>query len=211
MTEAGATEWPPLLSWLEQSVTEVVKRGGAGSNGAGIPIDFEALRILNHIKHKCGQIREALYLPKKTSDLIHDVAEVWKAAREAHKKNEVDDARWALICDEIESWVQMITAEQDVRPRKMELVVPCPRCGTRWISEPVDDSNPTIGEDRKTAVVIEYADGRAPVAECRVDGCGAMWAGWAQIAQLGFTVQADMNLEVLAACGIKLEFDTQAE
>lgn len=26
-TEAGSAEWPPLIMWLEQSATEVVKRG----------------------------------------------------------------------------------------------------------------------------------------------------------------------------------------
>lgn len=206
-TDAGPVEWPPLLVWLEQSVTEVVKRGGAGSNGAGVPIDFEALHLLNRIRKACGQIREALFLTRKTGNLATDTAEAWTITKLARDRHEVDDAQWERICDEFEKWVQQITAEQDVRARKMELTVPCPRCGNRWVEEAVDALHPELGSDRKPAVVIEYAEGRAPIAECRVAGCEAMWVGWAQVAQLGFIVQANMDLAVLDACGIDLSLD----
>lgn len=203
MTEAGATEWPPLLRWLEQSVTEMVKRGGAGSSGAGIPIDFEALRVLDDVKKACGQIREAMYLPKRGHGLISDVVEAWAASKQARNRQEVDDAQWAKITDELESWVSRIEAEQNMRPRKMELTVPCPNCGNRWFEETPDENYPE-DRDQKPAVVIEFGEGRAPVAECRVPACEAMWAGWKQVAMLGFTIQADMDLAVLEACGIKL-------
>lgn len=49
-SEVGATEWPPLITWLKQSVTEMVKCGGAGSGIAHLQIDFEALRLLDGIK-----------------------------------------------------------------------------------------------------------------------------------------------------------------
>lgn len=194
-TEAGATEWPPLLVWLEQSVTSMVKRGGAGSNGAGIPIDFEALHLLDDIKKAAALIREALYLRRKTGDLIADVREAWDVTKQARARAEVDDGQWERITSELETWVTRIEAEQAQRPRKMELTVPCPRCGHRWFE---DDG------ERKTAIVIEYAEGRAPVAECRVPECEALWAGWRQIHQLGFTVGADMSVDVLKACGIDL-------
>lgn len=210
MTEAGPTEWPPLLVWLERSVTEMVKRGGAGSNGAGIPIDFEALHLLDNIKKQAVFIREAVYLPKRTGDLIADVTEAWEAVKQAHGKGELEDAQWALICDEFEAWVYRIEAEQMTRPRKMELTVACPRCEQRWVMEARDPKYPEQAE-RKAAVVIEFSEGRAPVAECRNGECLAMWAGWAQVATLGFAVGAKADLAVLEACGITITLDTPAE
>lgn len=193
MTEAGPTEWPPLLVWLERSVTEMVKRGGAGSNGAGIPIDFEALHLLDNIKKQIALIREAVFLPKKTGTLLEDIAGAWKIVKMSRDRNELEDSQWLMICEEFETWVQQIEAEQATRPRKMELTVACPRCDQRWVMD---------GEERKAAVVIEYSDGRVPVAECRNSECGAMWAGWGQVATLGFTVGAKSDLAVLEACGI---------
>lgn len=207
MTEAGPTEWPPLLVWLERSVTEMVKRGGAGSNGAGDPIDFEALRVLDDIKKQAAFIRAVVYLPKKPGELIADVIEAWEAVKTAHGKDELTDSQWDLICEELKGWVYRIEAEQLTRPRKMELTVPCPRCGLRWIRVKVDEKHPEQDE-RKAAIVIEFSDGRAPVAECRNTECGAMWAGWGQVSALGYTVGAKANIEVLKACGIELVFDT---
>jgi hypothetical protein len=202
MTDAGPVEWPPLLVWLEQSVTEVVKRGGAGSNGAGVPIDFEALHLLNRIRKACAQIREALFLTRKTGNLAADVAEAWTITKQARDRHEVDDTQWERIRDELEKWVQQITTEQDARARKMELTVPCPQCGERWMEEPIDDLHPELGNDRKPAVVIEYSAGRAPIAECRVVTCEAMWVGWSQVRLLGVAVGAEQDRAVLAACGI---------
>lgn len=203
VTEAGVTEWPPLLLWLERSVTDMVKRGGAGSNGSGIPIDFEALRILDGIRRHTRLIRAGVHLPVKGYALISDVAEAWDAAKDGHEKGWVDDAAWLRICDELESWVHQIEVEQAVRPRKMELTVACPRCERRWFREDVDPKRPELAE-RKAAVVIEFGEGRAPVAECRFEDCAAMWAGWGQVATLGLSVQASMDVAVLEACGIKL-------
>lgn len=198
MTEAGAVEWPPLLEWLDDSVTEVVKRGGAGSNGSGIPINFGALRVLEDIRRACGLVRRALFLVKQSGSgaLVSDVAEAWTVARQARARGELADGQWLRVCDEIESWVSKIEAEQNPRPHQMELTVPCPRCGVRWVLD--------AGE-RRAAVVIEYAEGRAPVAECRAEGCEALWVGWDQLTKLGFSVQAATDAAVLAGCGIHLD------
>lgn len=192
-TDAGPTEWPPLIVWLEQSVTEVVKRGGAGSNGAGIPIDFEALRLLDRIKRETVWIREALYMPRRVGSLLHDIAQAWARTKQLRGGGDVPDDQWERICEALEGWVSEIIAEQETRARKMELTVPCPACDTRWIIE---------GEDRKAAVVIEFGGGRAPVAECRAEGCERMWAGWEQVHTLGITVGAEPDLAVLKACGL---------
>lgn len=198
MTEAGAVDWPPLLVWLDKSITEVVKRGGAGSGGLGIPINFGALRVLNDIRRASGRIREALFLVKQSGSdaLVADVAEAWIIARQSRARGELADGQWLQVCEEVESWAARIEAEQNVRPRQMELTVPCPRCETRWV---LDDG------ERRAAVVIEYAEGRAPIAECRAEVCEALWVGWDQITKLGFSVQASVDTAVLASCGIHIE------
>lgn len=198
-TDAGPVEWPPLVVWLERSVTEVVKRGGAGGNGAGIPIDFEALRLLDRIKREVAWMREALYMPRKGDGLLSDVAAAWARTKELRASGDVPDDQWERICEAFEDWVQAIISEQEARARMMELTVPCPSCGTRWILEDQDGE-----EKRRSAVWIEYGEGRAPVAECRAPDCGTMWAGWREITTLGVTVGVEQNVEILAACGIDM-------
>ena len=46
--------------------TEGVKRGKTGMSRAGIPIDFEALRLLGHLKREIVWMRETLYIPRSS-------------------------------------------------------------------------------------------------------------------------------------------------
>lgn len=191
-TEAGPVEWPPLLVWLQTRVTEIVGRKGGSSAGAGVPLNTEALEVLNHIERRYRLMCEAAFTAPAT-DLVTGVARVWQILRDDRAGGRIDDSEWERIEAEFPDWVNRIEAEDD-RPRKMELTVPCPRCEKRWV---LDDQG-----QRVAAVIVEFAAGRAPVAECRVEECGAMWAGWADIARLGFTVGAEQNAEILSACGI---------
>ena len=199
MTEAGAVEWPPLLLWLDGAVTEQVKRGQAGSGGSGSPIDLGALALLQRIEHGVKLMREALYLPAMR-DLQGAVRETWDSAQAYQAKGELDPQQWERITEAFPEWVAAIEQEWDDRTRRMEITVPCPRCGTRWILE--EDNG---AEKRRSAVSVEYAEGRAPVAECRAADCEAMWVGWADVAKLGFTLGATQDAKVLAACGINVE------
>ena len=203
MTEAGPVEWPPLLDWLDQAVTEQVKRGSAGSGGTGSPIDMGALALLQRIEKGARQLREALYLPIMR-DLKGALRDAWDSARTMRATGDLDDdQQWESITDAFPGWVLEIEQEWDDRTRRMELTVPCPRCSTRWILEG-DDGDAKAPPKRRAAVWIEYAEGRAPVAECRVADCAAMWVGWAEVAKLGYTLGASQDGDVLAACGIDL-------
>lgn len=198
LTEAGAVDWPPLLVWLNDAVTEQVKRGQAGSGGTGSPINTEALVILQRIETGMKQMRQALYLPPMR-DLMQAVPDTWGRAQAFRHNGELEDQQWERICDAFPKWVADIEAEWDDRARMMEVTVPCPKCGERWVLE---DDNGT--EKRRSAIIVEYAEGRAPTAECRTAECGGFWVGWGDVARLGFTLGADQNLEILAACGIDL-------
>lgn len=193
MTEAGPVEWPALIDWLDDSIREVVGRGGGGSGGAGLPFNTEALALLNHIDGRLRLILGGLG-EQRTGDRKFDVTHAWTAAKTHRAQGMVDDVQWENICDEFPDWVHRIEAEDD-RPRKIELTVACPRCEKRWV---LDDGN------RVAAVRIELRAGGAPIAECREEECRALWVGWDALTELGFVVGANMDLEVLAACGIDL-------
>lgn len=190
-TEAGVVEWPPLLLWLESRITEIVGRKGGSGAGAGVPLNTEALELMQHIDKRLRLMLEAVHA-RVTGDRVADTRTVWETASNERTGGRMDDEQWGRITGELEDWVLRIETEDD-RPRKMELTVPCPRCEVRWMLEE---------GDRKAAVVIEFSPGRAPIAECRVQDCGAMWVGWGEVARLGFTVGADQDRAVLAACGI---------
>ena len=202
MTEAGAVEWPPLLSWLDNAVTEQVKRGGAGSGGTGSPIDMNALALLQRIELGVKLMREALYLAP-IRDIHRAVVDTWEMAKTYRNRGELDDVQWDRITGAFPEWVAEVEQEWDDRTRRMEVTVPCPSCGERWIldADPNDDKAPP---KRRSAITIEYAEGRAPTAECRAAECGGFWVGWAEVARLGFTLGAQQNLEILKACGIDL-------
>lgn len=191
-TEGRLIEWPPLLVWLETRVTEIVGRKGGGASGTGVPLNVDALELLQRIDRRLKQLLEALYL-RGSADRVADVRLVWEQTRLERAGGRMDDDQWELITAELQGWVHAIEAEDD-RPRKMELTVPCPRCGERWMLD-------ELGQ-RVAAVVVEFSEGRAPIAECRRDVCGALWVGWADVARLGFTVGAVQDGAVLAACGV---------
>lgn len=192
-TDAGPVEWPPLLAWLQNRVTDVTRRGG-GTGGQGIPLNDDALAILDHVRARVKLLGHALALPLM-GDVVADTSGLWHKAQDERAGGRVGDDQWEAISDEFPDWVHRIECEQE-KPRKMELTVPCPRCEKRWLVDSLDR--------RVAAVVVEFSPGMAPVAECRVEECGAMWAGWADIARLGFTVGASQDQAVLAACGIDI-------
>lgn len=190
-TDAGPVEWPPLLEWLQARVTDVTRRGG-GTGGQGIPLNDDALAILDHVRVRTKLLGQALALPLM-GDVIADTTALWRKCQDERAGGRMGDKQWEAISDEFPDWVHRIECEQE-KPRKMELTVPCPRCDTRWMVDAL--------QRRVAAVIVEFSPDRAPVAECRVDGCAAMWAGWAEVARLGFTVGAVQDQAVLAACGI---------
>lgn len=198
--EAGrAVEWPALIDWLDNAVTEQVKRGQAGSGGAGAPIDMGALELLQRIEREVRLMREALYLPV-VKDTKAAIRGAWATACTYRASGSLDDdQQWERICEAPPQWVAWITQEWDDRTRIMEVTVPCPVCGERWILEDVNGE-----EKRRSAIVVEYSEGRAPSAECRAAECGGFWVGWSAVAKLGFTLGAQQNLEILKACGIDL-------
>lgn len=191
MTEAGAVDWPPLLAWLEQSVTEIVGRAGGGSGGGGLPLNTDAMALLNHVDARLRMMQDALGWAGP-GDRVVQVAGAWKLAKTQRAAGYVDDVQWEAICDEFPEWVARIEAEDD-RPRKIELTVPCPACGQRWV---------LADRERVSAVRIEFKSGGAPVAECRNPECATIWAGWNQIRALGVSVGANQDLAILKACGI---------
>ncbi|KAM9866702.1 hypothetical protein ACIFOC_00467 [Leucobacter aridicollis] len=212
VVDKHASTWPPLLTWLDDAVRDKIRRRDGSSSDIGVSIDFGMLGIQDRIKRECAKLRQSLYLPPPR-DLLHAVSDLWLQAESAHRKNELTDEAREHISESIIGWEQAIDAERGATPRKLELTVPCPQCGNRWIlvadteqHARIDVSHPERNPDgiRKPAVVIEFAEGRAPVAECRVAGCETLWVGWAQVAALGVAVNARQDMAVLAACGIDL-------
>lgn len=207
-----ASTWPPLLTWLDDAVRDKIRRRDGSTSDVGVSIDFGMLRIQDRIKRECATLRRGLYLPPQP-DLLHAVSDLWHQATAAHSRNELLDSDRDHIGDSIISWEQAIDAERGHTPRKLELTVPCPQCGNRWVlatdtedTARIDVSHPERAPEhiRKAAVVIEFAEGRAPVAECRVEGCETLWAGWAQVAALGYAINASQDMAVLEACGISV-------
>ncbi|KIP53665.1 hypothetical protein [Leucobacter komagatae] len=177
VVDEHASTWPPLLTWLDDAVRDKIRRRDGSSGDTGVSIDFGMLGIQDRIKRECAKLRQALYLPAPR-DLLHAVSDLWAQADAARRKNELTDEAREHISDSIIAWEQTIDAERGATPRKLELTVPCPQCGNRWILEAdkeqharIDVAHPERDPEgiRKPAVVIEFSEGRAPGR--RVQGC----------------------------------------
>lgn len=158
--DGHAVEWPPLLEWISDAVTDKTKRGGAGSGGTGSPINEGALAVLQHIERGTAQLRGWLYLTPRAGGTNVDLIEAWQVACDYRAKNELDDAGWEYVTSRLQTWVGDIEGEWEDRVHRMELTVACPRCGERWILE--QSTDPHDEPKRRSAVVIEYAEGGAP-------------------------------------------------
>ena len=189
--EGHTTEWVPLLCWLETRVTELVGRKGGAGASAGLPLNADAMILLDYVDERLKLMRETHNLPS-SGDRRKDVVSVWDHAKTERAGGRLDDEAWDAVCGEFQEWVARIEAE-DNRPRKKELTVPCPRCEKRWV---VNDG------ERVSAVVIVYWHGSAPIAKCQNEECSAIWVGLADVARLGFTVGAASDYALLEACGI---------
>lgn len=201
MTEAGPVEWPPLLIWLERSVTEVMGRTGEGSGGGGAPFNEEAADLLDHIASRLGLLEDAVgILGSRRRGLIRRVPAAWECAKRERAGGRITDGAWERICDELPAWVARIEAQDD-RPRKIELTVACPECGKRWVLR---------DGERRAAVRIELGRGAAPTAACADPGCGASWVGWPRMRALGAAVGARVDRAALATCGIDFDKSLQS-
>lgn len=178
-TEAGDVDWEPLLDWLKSSVTEIVGRRGGGS-GSGIPLNTEALKLLEHIRFRLKIMRKDLYVTS-AGDLINDVQLVWKRAQEFFQRGELTDEQIDGFGAEFQDWVARIEAEEN-RPYRMEITVSCLECSERWV---------LVQNERVSAVVVEVREGLAPVAECRA--CGKIWVGWESLSRVGSEMGAVMK------------------
>jgi len=189
--EGHTTEWVPLLLWLRQRITEMTKRSW-GAGGQGTPINDDAYELEVSISKRLAWLRGIVGMTT-AGEICSDTSEVWSKLKAERQGGRLDDQTWDEVCAEFPKWVALIEGEQD-KNRKMELVVPCPRCEQRWT---VDETG-----SRVSAVVVEFGEGVTPIAECRTRDCGAIWLGWSDIASLGFTVGANSDIAVLEACGI---------
>lgn len=202
-------EWPPLLDWLERSITEVTGRSG-GSGEGGSPFNENAWRLQQRITRRLRLIHEALFIAWDPSNLTAATELAWATTQAERNGGRMDDSQWESISDEFIDWVQRIEAE-DNRPMSLPLEQ-CPRCGARRVYATRDEDGerayvtdaPSENDSPRPAITVEWDEGRLPVAECRNPDCDGHWVGWEAIAGLGYTLGATQDLAVLEACGISL-------
>lgn len=182
-----AVERGPLLIELADSATAQTGRG-AGSGGAGIPINLAVIALQDHITRKLRLMRDAFQMPR-TRDPIDGTIEAWQTAKTERAGGRVDDAAWARIEAEFPDWVQRITNEINP-PTTTEILTPCTSCG---------ESKAWVRGDMVSAVVVKWYPeelDRAPIAQCRF--CEFEGIGWGY---MHYDLEV-VNRDVLATLGI---------
>lgn len=191
-TPAGDTIRGPLLDWAEEMVTTQDSGGGSGSSGPGVPINDRAFDLVQTIRQELNLMCQA-YGVHHADTLAGLTRSVWASAHAAWLLSRVEAHAWRALTRTLVRWVAQIEAQAD-RPRTMELTVPCPQCGYRWV--------PDENDNRTAAITIQYLPDQPPVAECQWSECGGEWSGWEEVQKLGATIGAAQDRAVLAACGL---------
>jgi hypothetical protein len=105
----------------------------------------------------------------------------------ARSRGEVQEAAWLLTLSILGGWVRRIEDLMDP-PIMLELLAACPNCGARHI---------ITSDSQMSALYAGYRRGSDIMARCRV--CGMHWTGESQLITLAKRIDAQVNLEALAA------------
>lgn len=152
---------PSLLNQLRSQVGNSSGRGGAPGKTAPIPINADALDLLNTITWGAGELLELAEARSEHPNVEARLRAVVAVAGGWTDLEAVHGVRLSLA-----GWVRAIRALLDP-PKRLYLAAPCPRCEQSMVWR----RDESIGEDvQQPALQVDGIDG------CTCLSCGAHWA-----------------------------------
>ena len=188
-------EHNPLLVMLVAGVSST--GAGSASSDPGIPVDAEALEIVNEIRGTIRSWSEALEFTNPTRMLGPAIRRWYQAHVNEHRSGGMSDSADLAVTRTVEGWVNRIEAKFDP-PQILEWLEPCPgwrvahdgdvevsrkRCGARRVIVDRDDDKIV-----QAAIIINVNTLHASCSSCRTE-----WNGERGFMQLRF----DTNLVAL--------------
>ncbi len=183
--EGAEYECEPLLEQLREALTASLSNGtGAGGGAGGIPINYGAFTLWEHIDGIArGWLRS--FSLDHAGDLTDVIRRLPAAIQAEHANGLIDDDLRERLDAMFGQWVAQIEDLFDP-PHQKELTAPCPECGERYHED---------GDTRRAAVVVPVKKGRAVIAECRC--CGSMWATETELVRLADSMGIEVDFVAL--------------
>lgn len=162
-----------LFVELRKAVVSNVGSGDGASKAARerTPLDVTAFTLLEEID---GRIRSwhLDYASRPTGDISHALR-TWYLMFTRNPKEESDISKHVLI---LTGWARRIIDIIDP-PKTLELTVPCPECGRRWVTR-------GQGSEVESVAALTASLRGSEDYEASCAGCGRRWAGVSQLRRL---------------------------
>ena len=176
--------YDPLLPRLREAISSSLggTRGGVRAAHERSLLNVAAFTLYEDLDGRISVLTgEVGRMPE---DRLRSWRERYAAAR---IRGEVEEATWLLTLSILGGWIRRIEDLLDP-PVILELLAACPSCGARHI----------ITQDTQmSAMYAGYRRGSDIMARCRV--CSMSWTGESQLIALARRIDAEVNLEALAA------------
>lgn len=157
---------------------------GAGGNGSGVPIDAEAMIILDRISRTLGEWSRWIMFEYRRNDVTHSIDKWYEAHSNSVRDRHLSGEGEQLATETVEQWVRDIQKKFD--PDKWrEWEASCPKCGLRRI---------TVNDENRFAIRLNVTQ---VYAECGNPECDGRWEGMEGLKELRYfaNLEADTPKE----------------
>jgi hypothetical protein len=160
-------------SLIDMLIEGTGNSSGAGGNGSGVPIDAEAMIILDGINRTLAEWSRWIMFDYRRNDVAHSIVK-WhevhvNSVRDRHLSVEAEQ----IATETVEQWVHDI--QKKFNPDKWrEWKASCPKCGRRRI---------TVNDQNRFAIRINVTQA---YAECGNPECDGRWEGVKGISELRY-------------------------
>lgn len=158
---------------LDMLIQGTGNSSGAGGNGSGVPIDAEAMMILDRISRTLADWSRWIMFDYRRKDVAYSIDRWHEAHVNSVRDRHLSDEAEQIACETVEQWVTDI--QKKFNPDKWrEWEASCPKCGLRRI---------TINDENRFAIRLNVTH---VYAECGNPECDGYWAGIKGISELRY-------------------------
>lgn len=160
-------------SLLDMLIQGTGNSSGAGGNGSGVPIDAEAMMILNRISRTLAEWSRWIMFDYRRNDVAYSIDRWHEVHVNSVRDRHLSDEAEQIACETVEQWVTDI--QKKFNPDKWrEWEASCPKCGLRRI---------TVNDENRFAIRLNVTQ---VYAECGNPECDGYWAGIKGISELRY-------------------------
>jgi hypothetical protein len=160
-------------SLIDMLIQGTGNSSGAGGNGSGVPIDAEAMIILDNISRTLGEWSRWIMFDYRRNDVVHSIDKWYEVHVNSVRDRHLSDEGEQVATETVEQWVRDI--QKKFNPDKWrEWEASCPKCGLRRI---------TVNDENRFAIRLNVTQ---VYAECGNPDCDGYWEGIKGISELRY-------------------------